>query len=115
MQTEIGLLEGAELDAAVAKAEGLTPEVRASGCYVLNLRPESEFYNPSGDWEDGGLIVQRDRIATVWAGDRWAAWHRAFIEVGGSVESASNIHQYGPTPLIAAMRAYVASKQGEAA
>jgi len=54
-------------------------------------------YNPSGDWMQGGPIIEREGIALI---PGWTAERPGF--------SAD-----GPTPLIAAMRCYVASKLGD--
>lgn len=73
-----------------------------------------ERYSPSTDWGHGGSIIERERISTdldflefTEAKTKWAAWaparHRDSAEYFG----------YGSTPLIAAMRAYVASKLGD--
>jgi hypothetical protein len=53
----------------------------------------------STDWAQGGPIMERENIATAWHITRWVAWR-------GVVEHP------GPTPLIAAMRCFVASKMG---
>jgi len=59
-------------------------------------------YNPSGDWMQGGPIIERERIDVLYEHDlRWIAVPQKGIE------------SYGPTPLIAAMRCYVASKLGD--
>jgi len=52
-------------------------------------------------WSDGGPIIERERIELVICGSDWRA----------SLEDAPR--QYGPTPLIAAMRCYVASRLGD--
>ena len=54
------------------------------------------------DWAQGGPIIEREKIETYWhtALDMWAARHDGNL-------------RYGPTPLIAAMRCYVASKLGD--
>ena len=54
----------------------------------------------STDWAQGGPIIEREKIATAWHITRWVAWR-------GVVEHP------GPTPLIAAMRCYVAAKLGD--
>ena len=61
-------------------------------------------YSPSTNWSQGGPIIDREKIAVRWLESEkdWEANVR-----GGFFE------QYGPTPLIAAMRCYVASKLGE--
>jgi len=56
------------------------------------------------DWDQGGPIIDRERIATqFWVSEgEWEA-----LIKGGFFASR------GPTPLIAAMRCYVASKLGD--
>jgi hypothetical protein len=62
----------------------------------------------STSWVHGGPIIERERIATEWFYGEWAA-HM------GPRPMALTVGQYSaaPTPLIAAMRAYVASKFGD--
>jgi hypothetical protein len=81
-------LTGNALNWAVNKAEGLDDW----------LAP----VNYCGQWEHGGPIIERERLTVGWVADTWAA-------VVGLVEHK----QIGPTPLIAAMRCYVASKLGD--
>jgi len=59
-------------------------------------------YNPSGDWMQGGPIIEREKIDLQWDMNRWNA-------------AIGTMRWYigGPTPLIAAMRCYVASKLGD--
>jgi hypothetical protein len=76
-------LEGAELDAAVTSIEE-------------NDGGPPLFY--SKVWSIAGPIIERERISIEWCEDRWTASHPA------------NIGTCGPTPLIAAMRAFVASR-----
>jgi hypothetical protein len=95
-------LEGALLDAAVAKAEGhhgRLVDLAAEG------KPDWLFDGPdySRAWEHGGPIIERERIHLV-------AWPTA--EWGASVDPRIGMTTNGKTPLIAAMRAYVASKFG---
>jgi Protein of unknown function (DUF2591) len=60
-------------------------------------------YSPSTSWAQGGPIIEREKITPQFMeGGYWRAW----IEVSHKVS-------YGPTPLIAAMRCYVASKMGD--
>jgi hypothetical protein len=82
-------LTGAALDWAVAKCEGVEIIVRQENW---------DWY--STDWAQGGPIMEREKIATAWHLTRWVAW-RGVIE------------HPGPTPLIAAMRCYVAAKLGD--
>ena len=66
--------------------------------------PPLEYY-PSTDWAQGGPIIEREGIDLQYQGgdnDKWAA------DMFGAECSV-----YGDTPLIAAMRCYVASKLGD--
>jgi hypothetical protein len=80
-------LQGAALDWAVAKCEGT---LYANGGMW-------DLFCPSTEWEFGGPIIEREKITTGWFNE-WVA------DPDGAFE------QRGPTPLIAAMRCYVASK-----
>ena len=91
-------LQGAALDWAVARCEGMEGEFKNySGAFIEST------YNPSTDWAQGGPIIERDKITVEYTGDpdTWCANIRADEEV------------YGPTPLIAAMRCFVASRLGD--
>ena len=63
---------------------------------------QCQQYHPSRDWLEGGLIISRERMYIEPHGVHWTA--RLHYE--------SQSH-HGETPLIAAMRCYVASKLGE--
>lgn len=113
MRYKVSELKGALLDAAVAKAEGLRFRIgRDTGdsqdtCWLheplrLNTHyPESSAFDPSTHWGDGGPIIERERMNFEPGSD-------------GVVASYGNrAGEFGRTYLIAAMRAYVASKFGE--
>ena len=89
-------LIGAALDWAVAKCEGVTEG--KDGAWYYDRR---NAYNYSTDWAQGGPIIEREKITLEWTGEDWMGyiWHDAEF--------------FGPTPLIAAMRCYVASKLGD--
>jgi hypothetical protein len=91
-------LTGVALNLAVARCAG----------YRLDLVPE-DSYTPSTDWSQGGPIIEREGISTVQQGDasEWVA------SVYNYNEGDWHLHTTGPTPLIAAMRCYVASKLGD--
>ena len=86
-------LSGMQLDWAVAKAEGYPDE------------DISVDWNYSTDWAKGGPIIERETINTEWTGIPNAQWF-------ASMES-EDLEAHGPTPLVAAMRCYVASKLGD--
>lgn len=67
---------------------------------------ECEPYSPSTDWSQGGPIIEREKLdvrAPTIHCEYWTVWAMGY----------SKVHQQGPTPLIAAMRCYVASKLGD--
>ena len=110
-------LKGNALDWAVAKAKGITVYPSKQGKKWLskrwmtadygefNHRHGTPWWNPSTDWAQGGPIIERERIelVAVELGEEWIArdYWKEFDE------------QSGPTPLVAAMRCYVASKLGD--
>jgi hypothetical protein len=92
-------LTGAALDWAVAKCEGHDVE---DSTWWADFGGESQY---STDWAQGGAIIEREGITV--APDDVAPWC-AFIDRG----TAEDVIYSGTTPLIAAMRCYVASKLG---
>jgi hypothetical protein len=62
-------------------------------------------FNPSTNWTQGGPIIEREGISV--ATDDVEPWC-GFIED----DKTNTLFFSGPTPLIAAMRCYVASKTG---
>tara|TARA_R110000868_G_scaffold5817_5_gene34060 strand:+ start:446 stop:793 length:348 start_codon:yes stop_codon:yes gene_type:complete len=96
-------LTGEALDLAVAQAMGR--KYTDFGWWWDN-------FNPSTNWAHGGPIIEREKITAVAFGSRWEAFREesfaTYLDVNeGEADS------YGPTPLIAAMRCYVASKLGD--
>jgi hypothetical protein len=62
------------------------------------------YWQPSTDWAQGGPIIEREKIAVWHRGDEWP-WR--------AQQSDTSHLKGGTTPLIAAMRCYVASKLGD--
>ena len=86
VKINVSFLAGPALDWAVNKCEGTQP---------------SQYTEYATQWRDGGPIIEREQIAIFPKPyDEW---------------SASNCFNTGsgPTPLIAAMRCFVASQLGE--
>ena len=103
-------LTGAALDWAVAKCEGKNGILHDDGitrCIVIAAPPGvyKGTYRPTINWEQGGPIIERAKIATEWSA-LWGCWLARDLRHAGFTF-------VGPTPLIAAMRAFVASKLGE--
>ena len=112
-------LTGAALDWAVAIAKGFDPEtLNTKTGVVYSLR--YGVYAPSTNWSQGGPIIEREGINTFKYNkisneepDKWCA-HK--VVPRPNLEGSTNmtaIAPEGPTPLIAAMRCYVASKLGD--
>ena len=100
MKIKTSELIGAQLDWAVAKCEHSTIHV----AHFNDLRSlhvlHREFYY-STNWSQGGPIIERERFVVEPWGLGWVA------------SVSRGILHHGPTPLIAAMRCYVASKMGD--
>jgi hypothetical protein len=94
-------LTGAALDWAVAKCE--KPEWLGNQAEVYVLKAG---FHPSTNWAQGGPIIEREGISVC--PDEIAPWC-AFFDNG----TAEYVFYTGTTPLIAAMRCYVASKLGD--
>ena len=91
-------LTGAALDWAVSKCEGFTWEQGD-----LDAGEYGPGFKPSTDWSHGGPIIEREGIDLKRITD--ALWDAHMRNV--------NFYEDGSTPLIAAMRCYVASKLGD--
>jgi len=83
-------LTGAALDWAVATANG--------DAFILAYE---DWVWYSSDWSVGGPIIERERIEIVFNGEGWDAY-----------DHLRHIPEEGSTPLIAAMRCYVAATLG---
>ena len=98
-------LTGAALDWAVAKCEGHDAH-HYGGIVRTTMRgvfgPECHY---STDWAQGGPIIEREGLQ-LWKGGSWNAAY------GNSINPPDDEIFSGETPLVAAMRCYVASKLG---
>lgn len=119
MKVKTADLIGPALDWAVAKCEAIEVEYindSITRC-LLRVSPFTGLYSPSNDWPQGGPIIEREcigiekhRLDGPW---QWAAcdWHSVVVQGYTCLERSKYI--YGPTPLIAAMRCFVASRFGD--
>lgn len=95
MKIKTSELKGAALDWAVAKCEGVPVDQGGWDNRFIDA------YQYSSDWSQGGPIIEREKIDVYhlcpgsWRAEDLGNWYN------------------GPTPLIAAMRCYVASKLGD--
>jgi hypothetical protein len=97
-------LIGAALDWAVASIE-LTGHDDYTNVLMVTVGDDNDWkYNPSTNWAQGGPIIECEGMQ-LWKGGEWCA----------SLDQSFNPpdFQTGTTPLIAAMRCYVASKLGD--
>lgn len=98
---QVSELTGAKLDYWVAKADEKTLMPDGDGGWFTK---DGFEYSPSTEWDDGGPIIEREkikvepqRLSDRWQAEKWGPYALAL----------------GKTPLIAAMRCYVASKFGD--
>jgi hypothetical protein len=121
---KVSELEGDSLDYWALRADGWEDDrpqdlqMKRDGQHCLvGVAPAyacngHQWRSPSTDWARGGIIIERERIhLEPFPDDEWMAFERA--DGWGEPLEDSPLRQYGPTPLIAAMRAYVALKFGE--
>lgn len=114
-------LIGPALDWAVAKCEGRTVEIQpAEGPLPAYWEGEgNSSYWYSTDWAQAGPIIERERINVLAPIVRRIGAERPIFTVDYyramicRDENELAIHGRGPTPLVAAMRCYVANKLGE--
>jgi hypothetical protein len=79
---------------------------------VLHTRWTKDGWKPHEDWAQGGPIIEREhiRLDCPW-GDQWDASHPDSRHT--AKKDGYTGWMKGPTPLIAAMRCFVASKLGD--
>ncbi|HWT40974.1 MAG TPA: phage protein NinX family protein [Dongiaceae bacterium] len=119
-------LTGAMLDYWVARAEEHellrhNPVLAPGGVYAEwfdknDNTDRSILWRPSDDWSQGGPIIEREKMHGGPAGtlDGVTTWFYQCYRKGANGEHIPYpCGGSGQTPLIAAMRAYVASKFGE--
>lgn len=114
MKLKTSELTGVALDWAVAKAEGAGAALvstRSRGDVLLLGDPTEhcdagEHYAPSTNWAQGGPII-------AWEGIELLHHRRGVLSLGWNAKNDSwGAESSGPTPLIAAMRCYVAYRLG---
>ena len=121
MKIKTSELAGCALDWAVAKCEGFTMVPKHNG-WEFVAKDGTRFngcfeptWTPSANWSQGGPIIEWESLCV-------GRKHQAdtnYCEVNNPAvdcwarTTAGGYLSYGPTPLIAAMRCYVASKLGD--
>ena len=140
MKIKTSELTGTAIDWAVARCEGFEIDLITTGKRICVRNYEHEpfwVFCPSTSWEHGGQIIEHEGISLIRCDDDyktdkqgfttnkripvWAAEHGGGHSKQSSYEGECYPPQfeitasgcwYGLTPLIAAMRCYVASKLG---
>ena len=111
MKVKTSELIGPALDWAVAKCLPNPQDVTCKNG-VVRRQPVQYAFTPSTDWAQGGPIIEREEIglrrnAPCSRGREWEA------SPSITAKGAGGKWGYGPTPLIAAMRCFVASRLGD--
>lgn len=105
MNIKTGELKEIALDWAVAIAEGLKDQKPFTALELFRaIRANGDFHY-SCNWSEAGPIIEREWVELINNGQDWIAIGRGFGE-----DAPEGL---GSTPLIAAMRCYVASKLGD--
>lgn len=116
-----------QLDWLVAKCEGLRPyytrhwakpsslDDRKRVCVTIRGTSHLTPFEPaSGNWSQMGPIIERQEIELLkWSIDGWEAKDTNYKYLNTPQEESAFAEGYGPTPLIAAARCYVASRLGD--
>lgn len=121
MKIKTNQLTGAALDWAVAKCEERITGFNLGGGLQVRGRTEEGAelpdawdlwyeWHPSTDWAQGGPIIEREGIDIdcLRCGGKIDGWIAAL-----PMFDEAKYQESSPTPLIAAMRCYVASKLGD--
>jgi hypothetical protein len=109
MKVKTSEIEGVALDWAVADAEGYIDDCNSWLHEATLEEVQDGSFHPSISWAQGGPIIEREWLDVMpWPNEsdeelRWQCKQHDSIDCVA----------FGPTPLIAAMRCYVASKLGD--
>ena len=105
---QVSELTGSALDWAVAKCEYPEPDYEPEqweGFVTPGCSDDGWVFTPSTNWAQGGPIIEREGIDLYQSGT-WLAEKQTSNE-------PTMVSGNGDTPLVAAMRCYVASKLGD--
>ena len=121
MKLKTSELQGAVLDWAVAKCEGATEEWRSGAPFLwdgvpcIRMYEHDVDYTPSTNWALAGPIIERENINVFMDDEKWAAYasHSLPQNFYGTSKDPDWDDGDEGSPLIAAMRCYVASVLGD--
>ena len=119
MSVKVSQLSGPALDWSVGIAEEIPSmhlvDKPGKICVYGEVNGINFPFQPSTDWSQGGQIIERERI-NIEGKVGWSPGSNAFGPYfkawQGLHHDDPDVSEYGPTPLIAALRCYVASKLG---
>ena len=105
---KVSELEGRILDYEVWKIDGYVEGIK-------HLPDMPEYYSPSTNWDQGGPIIEREKMWITFDNnnEHWDAAIAVSFKETPYGRALSYKHGSAPTPLIAAMRAYVSTKYGD--
>ena len=107
MRIKTSELTGHALDWVVAKCEAYPMDIWYDEEELPMIRDdEVPEWKPATDWAQGGPIIERE-VLDVFRNYSEGCWQAEANRYGGCPMGR------GPTPLIAAMRCYVASELGD--
>lgn len=118
MKVKTSALIGPALNWVVGTCEGRKPSYYEG---VMRATAHPEFPNSPTmfgpqlnyptDWEQGGPLIEREEISVICR--HWVTEFNWWATSSDKPEQADELGYFGPTPLVAAMRCYVASKLGD--
>jgi len=102
MMLKVSEATPSQINYLVAKIEGVKFTLaQVYGLWSVVIEYNYRLYEPATDWAQGGPIIEREGITLTHQQTQWVA------------QTDDDVFAYGPTPLIAAMRCYVASRLGD--
>lgn len=122
MKVAVQDLAGAALDWSVAVCEGGRWDADRCLFVWAFLGIKDAFIQAappySSSWQDGGPIIEREglTVRTLWLDGRRRNGEDAYrvdLDFHEGRMTLGELSQYGPTPLVAAMRCYVAYTLGD--
>lgn len=115
---KVSELSGALLDYWVAQGEGHSVRLVDDAVVFYTGGDDTGFkerrgaqYSPSTEWADGGPIIERERITIAWQPMK-GEWMAGLIETENGSMLEFRWLGFNESPLVAAMRAYIASEFG---
>ena len=111
MKIKTADLTGPALDWAVAQCEIMREDYRDRGLLVHRIGYGQPMPPYSTDWSQGGRIIEKEKLELRANDYEWQAFCFGFPVA--KAHSGRRAWAAGPTPLIAAMRCYVAETLGD--